>query len=256
MRILLGSGAVLPLAQESQEGRSNSHSFHALDALLQTKSTKEQPLVRVRKLIFETFSEEWAYSRDHRLVWFVQRPQFRQSERIATLLQLLTILDTFMRGAGVQYWLDSGTLLGARRSQNIMSWDDDADVGILDESLPRLLSAIERTPPVCDDCAFVIRHNYEKQAVVAKFVNTTSGFYVDVIQFKLQINADAVAIAQAIDRDGEGGGKGKGVAAGVDGEHVNGNVRGRDGADMEANTGSRIHEQQGLPTQQVQFECI
>ena len=50
--------------------------------------------------------------------------------------------------------------------------------------------------------------------------------------------------------------QGEGVAAGVDGEHVNGNVRGRDGADMEANTGSRIHEQQGLPTQQVQFEYV
>jgi hypothetical protein len=234
----------LILGNSPQAGASN-HPFHALDALLQTKPARGQPIAQVRKLIFETYSEEWAYSRDHRLVWFVQRPHFRQSDRIETLLRLLVILDTFMRGAGVQYWLDSGTLLGARRSKNIMAWDEDADIGILDESLPKLLTAIERTPPMCDDCTFVIRHNYERQAVVAKFVNTTSGFYVDVIQFKLQVNEEAVQIAALI---GEGDKK--------EAEKKIGGIRGGGKADAETKAGmggeaEGIQEQQGLPPKKV-----
>ena len=46
-------------------------------------------------------------------------------------IQILDIVDTYCRNNNVNYWIDSGTLLGAVRHKGYIPWDDDIDLGML-----------------------------------------------------------------------------------------------------------------------------
>lgn len=63
-------------------------------------------------------------------------------------LQLLYIdmLKDFIKlcdSNNIDYWLDSGTLLGSIRHKGFIPWDDDLDIGVLEESIPALMTAYE-----------------------------------------------------------------------------------------------------------------
>jgi len=55
------------------------------------------------------------------------------------MLRLLKIFDKVCRDAGLRYWLDSGTLLGAVRHGGFIPWDDDIDVKMPIEDYRRFL---------------------------------------------------------------------------------------------------------------------
>ena len=48
-----------------------------------------------------------------------------------TQIEILDVVDTFCRENNINYWLDSGTLLGAIRHGGYIPWDDDIDIGML-----------------------------------------------------------------------------------------------------------------------------
>jgi len=58
---------------------------------------------------------------------------------IETLRQAKEILDK----AGVQYWLDCGTLLGAVRNGRFIPWDNDIDLGIWHKDVNKIAKIIE-----------------------------------------------------------------------------------------------------------------
>lgn len=54
-------------------------------------------------------------------------------------LEILTAIDHVCREYGISYFLDSGTVLGARRHGGFIPWDDDIDLGMPRDDYERFL---------------------------------------------------------------------------------------------------------------------
>jgi len=63
------------------------------------------------------------------------------------MLEILDVFDSICRKHSINYWIVSGTLLGARRHGGFIPWDDDLDVAVLQSDYERLLSVLEKKLP-------------------------------------------------------------------------------------------------------------
>lgn len=63
------------------------------------------------------------------------------------MLSILIEVDKICRKHKIDYFVDSGTLLGAVRHGGFIPWDDDLDIAIRREDLPRLRKALQEELP-------------------------------------------------------------------------------------------------------------
>jgi len=56
------------------------------------------------------------------------------------LYELMGKVDTLFTTQGIRYWATGGTLLGAVRHGGLIPWDDDLDICVMKEDLPRILN--------------------------------------------------------------------------------------------------------------------
>ena len=70
----------------------------------------------------------------------------RLQEAQGAALEILTAIDALCRQNGIQYLLDSGTLLGAVRHQGFIPWDDDADIAMTRENYDRFVKVAAELP--------------------------------------------------------------------------------------------------------------
>lgn len=103
-------------------------------------------------------------------------------ELVKTLSELLALYD-------IDYWIDSGTLLGQTRHQNVIPWDTDVDFGITQQGYEFLRDANKSTLSIPPGYQLQV---YESEAfntgdrdwhIPVRLVETWFGFYADVFVF-------------------------------------------------------------------------
>lgn len=57
-----------------------------------------------------------------------------------TLFSYLQIISDLFNKNGINYWIMSGTLLGSVRHNGMIPWDDDADIGVFETDLDKILA--------------------------------------------------------------------------------------------------------------------
>lgn len=76
----------------------------------------------------------------------VQHNQKHLRQMQLKLVDILREITTLCDRHNIPYWLDSGTLLGAVRHGGFIPWDDDIDICVPVEDLPRLVEACRELP--------------------------------------------------------------------------------------------------------------
>ncbi len=82
---------------------------------------------------------------DHRL-------DLTSEDKITELYQAMKDIHEVFTRCNVPYFADSGTLLGAVRNKGIIPWDDDHDLGVLSQDIPKILVL----RPLLDELGYVI----------------------------------------------------------------------------------------------------
>lgn len=99
-------------------------------------------------------------------------------------LALLKEFDFVCRENGLQYWLDSGTLLGAVRHKGFVPWDDDIDVAMLREDYEKVIKAFEASSRNPDIYASYVRDKKDPSGITLKVQHKRcEHLFVDIFPF-------------------------------------------------------------------------
>lgn len=126
----------------------------------------------------------------------------------SVLLEVLTEFDRICRKHNIQYFLDSGTALGAVRHGGFIPWDDDIDVGMLRSEYNRFM---EIAPKEIGE-NFYLQHrgvdeNYMKEHAKLRKLGTIfpeegteelkcRGIFIDIFPFDYMSDNEVVSIIE------------------------------------------------------------
>lgn len=90
-------------------------------------------------------------------------------------LEMLREVAKFCEENNINYWLDSGTLIGAVRHKGYIPWDDDIDIGMLRPDYDKFLQLFNRQSQVYK--AYSIENNSNFYYPYAKVLDTRTVLY-------------------------------------------------------------------------------
>ncbi|CEG46076.1 LicD [Plasmopara halstedii] len=111
-------------------------------------------------------------------------------QRLHALEDLVYSLKVMLENANVVYWIDSGTLLGVYRAQQLVPWDYNADFGITMSGLEYLRTTSDDVIEMPDGYELTVfnsslyRAGTTSSGVPARFVDTEFGFYANIFAFE------------------------------------------------------------------------
>ena len=105
-------------------------------------------------------------------------------------IQILDVVDTYCRNNNVNYWIDSGTLLGAVRHRGYIPWDDDIDLGMLRKDYEVFVEKFNKSNSRYKCCT--MENTYDFPFAFAKVMDTETVLYEPNKEegIKLSINID------------------------------------------------------------------
>lgn len=125
---------------------------------------------------------------------FMGETNLRQAQLV--MLRMLRIVDHICRKHGIEYWLESGTLLGAVRHGGFIPWDDDLDIAMRRADYDRFQAIAPRELP--DDLFFqtaetdvnyrdVLPRIRDRKSIFVEqekgYVPHNRGIYLDIFPF-------------------------------------------------------------------------
>lgn len=115
-------------------------------------------------------------------------------------IEILDVVSAFCEENNINYWLDSGTLLGAVRHKGYIPWDDDIDIGMLGPDYKKFAELFNKSN---DRYRFVdIDNNPDFYVAFGKVIDTQTVLYEqDKNGDKLSVNIDIFIYNNAPDDD-------------------------------------------------------
>lgn len=117
-------------------------------------------------------------------------------------IEILDVVAAFCEENSINYWLESGTLIGAVRHKGYIPWDDDIDIGMLRKDYDRFADLFNKSN---DRYRFVdIDNTPDYYAAFGKIIDTNTVLYEpDKNGNKLSVNIDLFVFDNAPDDDKE-----------------------------------------------------
>lgn len=114
-------------------------------------------------------------------------------------IQILDVVDTYCRNNKVNYWIDTGTLLGAVRHKGYIPWDDDIDLGMLRKDYEVFVEKFNKSNNRYKCCT--MENTYDFPFAFAKVMDTETVLYEPNKEegIKLSINIDIFVYDNAPD---------------------------------------------------------
>ena len=86
----------------------------------------------------------YSYAGEYREGFFVEE---KMKRAWAAEMEVLKEIDRICNAHGIQYFADSGTLLGAVRHKGFIPWDDDIDIAMKREDYQKFLAVAPKELP-------------------------------------------------------------------------------------------------------------
>ena len=110
------------------------------------------------------------------------RTSLKLEDKQKLLIELLEEFDNFTRRYKTPFWLEYGTLLGAYRHGCIIPWDDDIDLGMIEQDLAILPKNFETDRWVWKINPY--RATDSDNSVAARLIDKNTGTFIDVFSYR------------------------------------------------------------------------
>lgn len=97
------------------------------------------------------------------------------------MIETLHVLDEIFKANKIEYWLDWGSALGARRHEDFIPWDDDIDIGMTRENYEKTLTLM-KTIKLPYGIKFR-EPRYREHDFSGFYIETVSGIQIDLFAY-------------------------------------------------------------------------